>query len=524
MPISIGVQGGPRALGNIEDVSQEKALEALQQIHAHLSEPGRDSGTLTLFNRTKAGSEMTLARKSGFQLLFSDKRLTDTVTAMKGLLAKAGKHDAIAKLDAYLKGGNRIEAGKMREILQEALQPPGDKGGDKGVSGRNPEAPDDRLAPPEVRKPEEPGIDPAKELQAKDRAMLDDFYKARGIDKGKRAGGGAFGGVFLASLDGRECAFKELDKPEVMTLTRSNIPFKQNELIASFLTSKKHPELLEQMNITQPTHYLVSVEKGGKWECQLMEPREARALVKSGVTVRCHGLVMPKADGEDMGAGGTKMKPLSDLQRRQFIRGALQGVKALNARGFVHRDIKPANIFFDPESGKTTFVDTGTMFKTSKNDPQSRFIEGPSVGSLPWAHPRAANDQPHGTERDLYAVGIMTLELSHSEALAELKKLDRNGEGISADLLVRSLEENPSRISAGKRPALEALLRDIKDPKSLGALAMECFKASSEEAESWAKREWSQGAYSLLLQHESIDPSQWTPGSDAGREGSRSYA
>ena len=122
MPIGIGVNGGLLRQQVLERVSSDKALDSLQQVRTHLSQPGRDSGVLTLFNRTSTRTEMTLERKSGFQLLFhKEDRLDDTVHALKALLKQAGKDEAVAELENYLEsqGGNhnRIESRKMLEIL-----------------------------------------------------------------------------------------------------------------------------------------------------------------------------------------------------------------------------------------------------------------------------------------------------------------------------------------------------------------------------------------------------------------------
>jgi len=120
MPIGIGVQGGSLRHQTLESISSNEAFESLQQIRSHLSHPGRDSGVLTLHNRTSTDTEMTLERKSSFQLLFQkDDRLDDTVHAMKTLLKQAGKDEAVAELEEYLKSQdgkkNRIESSKMSE-------------------------------------------------------------------------------------------------------------------------------------------------------------------------------------------------------------------------------------------------------------------------------------------------------------------------------------------------------------------------------------------------------------------------
>src|SRR3954451_3997229 len=105
MPLGIGVNAGLLRHQVLEGGDSKEALQSLQNIRTHLSQPGRDSGVLTLFNRTSTETEMTLERKSSFQLLFGKKdRLDDTVHALRTMLTRAGKDEALTELDNYLEG------------------------------------------------------------------------------------------------------------------------------------------------------------------------------------------------------------------------------------------------------------------------------------------------------------------------------------------------------------------------------------------------------------------------------------
>jgi len=287
MPIGIGIQGGLLRHEALESVSSDKALESLQQIRTHLSQPGRDSGVLTLHNRTSTGTEMTLERKSSFQLLFQkDDRLDDTVHAMKTLLKQAGKDDALLELENYLssQGGkqNRIESSKMFEILNRHM-PPMEKG-----------------------------------------SSMESLYKLAKIETVKELGSGSFGRAYLVSIDGKPSVLKELGEPQSLTLERSTRP---NEAMGSYLTSKNHPRYLEnKVNIAQPTSYMISVKKEGKREYQMVDPHTMRSLVKeakrTGSGVRCHGIVMPKAEGKEM-LELVHEGTLTKQEKKQFVQGTL---------------------------------------------------------------------------------------------------------------------------------------------------------------------------------------------------------
>ena len=125
MPIGINVKGGPSFEANLQSLDKTKARQALASIQANLASQ-KGTGVLTLFNRTNTRKDMKLERKSGFQLFFrSQKRIDDTAVAIKTLLKQADLPDAVAALDGYLKDGkkNRIDSGRMRDILEQHLNP-----------------------------------------------------------------------------------------------------------------------------------------------------------------------------------------------------------------------------------------------------------------------------------------------------------------------------------------------------------------------------------------------------------------
>lgn len=476
MPIGIGVQGGiTRQVGldNVSGLESDETLQSLQQIRTHLSQPGRDSGVLTLFNRTSGDREMTLERKSDFQLLFhKEERLDDTVTAMKSMLEKAGKHEAVVELENYLgsQGGNqnRIESSKMFEILNRHL-PPLEKG-----------------------------------------SSLENLCTLAKIERTQVLGSGTYGSAYLVNMQGKEGVLKVFGEPQTLSLTRGSRP---NEAMGSYLTSNNHPNYLEgKVNVAQPTFYVISVRTGGKREYQMVTPHAMRRLVNEGMQrgfeVRCHGLVMPKAKGSE----GTKLigrRSFAESEKKQFIGSMLMSIKGLNERGFVHRDVKPGNSFFDKKSETTTLVDTGTLFKTSKNqekNPGTEYISGDPHGTPAFMHPRALQGEDHGTETDLYALAVSALQVDHPLAFDilydEILRENYIGKGITQDWLRNTLDDI-IKIAPEGRPkrALEALRSDIENPKKLAGFAMECFKRAGQPAGQWKERDWAQQQYSELLLH-----------------------
>jgi serine/threonine protein kinase len=479
MPIGIGVNGGLLRQVVLEGVESKKALDSLQQIRTHLSQPGRHSGVLTLFNRTSKETEMTLERKSSFQLLFQkEERLDDTVHALKTLLKSAGKDEAVVELDNYLssQGGNRnrIESRKMLEILNRHL-------------------------PKEA--PSLDDLDKTTRIEKGTEApSLDGLYKKARIEKGKELGRGAYGTTFLVNVGRKEQVLKEFDKPQPLTLERSS---KSNEAMGSYLTSRKHPNYLtDKVNISQPTSYLISVTKDGREQYQMVTPHAMRRLVKdamrTGSTVMCHGIIMPKAQGKEVrkliGEG------LSETDKKQVVRSTLQSIKGLNERGFVHRDIKPENSLYDRTTKTTTLIDTGTLFKTSKDQekhPGSKFI-GQFGGTMRYVHPRGLRGEEYGTETDLHALGVMALEVDHPGVFKLLGDPMLNG--VTKEWLLKRIDQKIED-SPQDKDKLVALRNDINNPGTISGFAMLCLEKAGLPKEDWGKRDWAQQTYSELLDH-----------------------
>jgi serine/threonine protein kinase len=435
---------------------------------------------LTLVNRTSDGTEMRLERKSNLQLWLVDDpdRLHDTCQAMKTLLTNAGLKDAVGDLENYLaqQGGyhNRIEAGRMLEILSNHL-PPLEKGC----------------------------------------ASLDEVLDHAKIDTVKELGRGANGTAFLATMDDRDCVLKRFDEPQRLSLKRGSAP---NEAMASYLTSKKNLDYPNDVNIAQPTFYLISVGNEANREYQMVNPHTMRSLVKnatkSDYEIQCHGLIMPRASGEEV-EGLLERGELGEAEKKQIVRGTLLSIMGLNARGFVHRDLKPANTFFDREAGKTTLVDTGSLFKSNKT---VRYIEGSTFGDFRYMHPRSLAGKRHGTEADLWALGMMALQadhpLAHKRLASAMTTQNFNNGGVSLEWFRNKLDMEIERFqvdetdpqSLATKNDLQALRDDIEDQQKLSQFAMTCFTQAKLPSSFWQKMENAQQTYAALLNHPCFPP------------------
>lgn len=325
------------------------------------------------------------------------------------------------------------------------------------------------------------------------------------IQQLRKLGGGAMGDAFLARVDGKECVLKTWPVPQLLSLERTEAP---NEAMGSYLVPRHddqdRPYLTSKVNIAQPTFYLVSVLDGERREDKMVAPHAMRDLVNSGSNVVCHGLIMPKANGEAVDRLVEQGK-LTDSEKKQLIGSTLLSIKGLNERGFVHRDLKPENSYFDRETGKTTLIDTGSLFKTPElEDRYIQYKDGQLVGTPTYVHPRAVRNQRHGTETDLYALGVMTLKVDHPKALDHLHGaiVANSSSGLTKDWLLAQLNDEIEKVGPGElKDDLVALREHLDDPRSLSGFAMQCFAKASEPAKDWNDREWAQRTYSELLTH-----------------------
>jgi hypothetical protein len=339
----------------------------------------------------------------------------------------------------------------------------------------------------------------------------------KNIENVKKLGGGGGGTAYSATIDGKECVLKMTVMGEdqiVMSLKRTG---NLDESMSVYLTSEKpeHRDYLSQtVNITQPTLYLISVVKDGERKDKVVDPQELRNHLKEpGSTIVCHGLIMPKAEGKEVQKLITDGELTRPSEKKQFIKSMLDSIKGLNQRGFVHRDLKPLNSFFDKESGKTTLIDTGSLFKTPKNeDKPGQYLENLETpfGTPMYMHPRALLNQRHGTETDLYALGVMALQVDHPKAFGELMRglgplqfeaLAVNG-GITKEWLLKQLKDKIDKAKPGElKLDMERLRHDLDDPKKLSGFGMQCLTVARISERQWNDRIWSQDMYQELQEH-----------------------
>ena len=172
--------------------------------------------------------------------------------------------------------------------------------------------------------------------------------------------------------------------------------------------------------------------------------------------------------------------------------GVLSGLSHLHEQGIMHKDIKSANVFITKD-GTTKVVDLGTSMKISHKVTSQ-------AGTAPFFAPEIARGQPQDEKVDIWAVGILMMEmidgnppysgLDKDAIIKQIKEnerpniqLDENVAPQVEHFMMRCLESKPS-----KRPSAASLLTDVflelrETEASMGKRVQELQDKVKEEQE-----------------------------------------
>ncbi len=125
--------------------------------------------------------------------------------------------------------------------------------------------------------------------------------------------------------------------------------------------------------------------------------------------------VMQLVDGQDLSQILAKLRRHPVPARRllpmehvlRLINEVLTGLKVAHDEGVIHQDLKPANILIENRSGRALIADFGI----AKAKQAEYLARGMVVGTPIYLSPEQASAQNTDQRTDLYAVGVILLEL-----------------------------------------------------------------------------------------------------------------
>jgi len=222
-------------------------------------------------------------------------------------------------------------------------------------------------------------------------------------------------------------------------------------------------------------------------------------------------LAMELVEGEDVSTA-LRRGPFSVEQALGYARQIADALEAAHEKGVVHRDLKPANLRFTP-GGKLKVLDFG-LAKAFAADSESSAAEpsfsptitsagtraGLILGTAAYMSPEQAKGYPVDTRADIWAFGIVLLEMLTGEPAFK-------GETVS-ELLASVLRDTPDldrlppELPRNIRRLIERCLR--KNPRErlrhIGDARIELLEAQeTQEPASPRKRTWPLPAGGLIL-------------------------
>jgi hypothetical protein len=141
------------------------------------------------------------------------------------------------------------------------------------------------------------------------------------------------------------------------------------------------------------------------------------------------------------------------IQRRPFegwddfapvALGVLQGLEAIQTRGYVHRDIKPENVLMT-ENGVPKVADLG-ISKVAERLNMGLTLSG--QGTPPYT-PAEEDDGKHSFSRDVFAFGVLVIRVLSNELLQTYEDVQLGLERLDlhptvSDFLLRAIAKDPS--------------------------------------------------------------------------------
>jgi len=180
-----------------------------------------------------------------------------------------------------------------------------------------------------------------------------------------------------------------------------------------------------------------------------------------------HFLAMEYVEGWNLAQVAAQARrlgvPISPGAWRHWVEGIWSGLAYLHGKGIVHRDVSPSNVLV-ARNGAVKITDFGL----SRGAGEARGIEGDRAGKAGYLAPERVRGEDATPGSDLFAAGVISVELLLGRRLFE-------GES-SEEILERIGRFDPGTLPfPGVLPELAALLR-----KSVAVVPSERYPAAGE--------------------------------------------
>jgi tRNA A-37 threonylcarbamoyl transferase component Bud32 len=159
-------------------------------------------------------------------------------------------------------------------------------------------------------------------------------------------------------------------------------------------------------------------------------------------------LAMEFVSGESLDVAIKRLGPLPPLTVLALLLQILRGLQAAHSQGILHRDIKPANLILTPD-GHLKMADFGLSRLLGS---ESLSLSGQFIGTPRYTAPEVAAGGEHLPQSDVFAAGMVALELLAGHPVVDL-------DNAQASLL--AIREGRFATFAESGPSLPPLIKKI---------------------------------------------------------------
>jgi serine/threonine protein kinase len=107
--------------------------------------------------------------------------------------------------------------------------------------------------------------------------------------------------------------------------------------------------------------------------------------------------------------------PIAPALAVRLGREVADALAYVHENGVIHRDVKPANIVIDAVTGRIRLLDFGIA--TLRQQGSGHTSAGQLIGTAAYLAPEQVREQRATAESDIYALGLVLLELLHGERI-----------------------------------------------------------------------------------------------------------
>jgi hypothetical protein len=248
------------------------------------------------------------------------------------------------------------------------------------------------------------------------------YLKSKEVAIGEQIGEGAFGKVFLVTIDSKKFVYKEEIQPVYIT-DNSNLNgkmWRHGDIAASRCKDLSHfaKSIAFVLQITKPNgeteKYFVATDKIKDF---------GKGLTK-GTKVALVGQIMKKASGVEL-EKLLEDKNFNPVEHFDHIANALFSfLEGTYKRNLVHRDLKPANFIYDPQTKEGTVIDFGlgnVLGKRKKMNLVGDRTESTQSGNVLYSNiiagtpeyiaPALWRGEQYASEVDFHSAAAMLIEV-----------------------------------------------------------------------------------------------------------------